>query len=33
MPIGCPADMNADAFVDDPDFVLFADSYNALLCP
>lgn len=28
----CQADMNADTFVDDPDFVLFADQYNAFDC-
>lgn len=29
----CPGDFNADGFVDDADFVLFADYYNALLDP
>jgi hypothetical protein len=33
MPAGCPADLNADLFVDDSDFVLFATAYNELLCP
>jgi hypothetical protein len=28
----CPADLNADTFVDDADFVLFASAYNVLLC-
>lgn len=28
----CQADMNADTFVDDPDFVRFAEQYNALDC-
>ncbi len=28
----CQADMNTDTFVDDPDFVLFADQYNAFDC-
>ena len=30
---GCPADFNADNFVDDSDFVTFAEAYNALVCP
>jgi hypothetical protein len=29
----CPGDFNGDGFVDDSDFVLFADYYNALLDP
>jgi hypothetical protein len=33
MPAGCPADLTADAFVDDSDFVLFAEAYNQLICP
>lgn len=28
----CPADINGDTFVDDEDFVLFAQAYNILLC-
>jgi hypothetical protein len=28
----CPADLNADTFVDDADFVLFAEAYNLLDC-
>lgn len=28
----CPADFNSDGFVDDSDFVIFANSYNVLLC-
>ncbi|MBY0112469.1 MAG: hypothetical protein K2Y21_06580 [Phycisphaerales bacterium] len=28
----CPADLNGDTFVDDEDFVLFAQAYNILLC-
>jgi hypothetical protein len=32
MPVGCPADLTGDAFVDDADFVLFASAYNALVC-
>lgn len=28
----CPADLNTDSTVDDADFVLFAQAYNALLC-
>jgi pimeloyl-ACP methyl ester carboxylesterase len=28
----CPADFNADAFVDDADFVIFAAAYNLLDC-
>lgn len=31
--IVCPADLNADAVVDDTDFVSFATAYNELLCP
>jgi hypothetical protein len=33
MPAGCPSDLNNDGFVDDADFVLFADAYNNLICP
>ncbi|MFN9971236.1 MAG: glycosyl hydrolase, partial [Phycisphaerae bacterium] len=29
---GCPADFNADDFVDDTDFVIFATAYNLLAC-
>jgi hypothetical protein len=29
----CIGDLNGDGFVDDADFVLFADAYNALICP
>lgn len=29
----CPADLNADTFVDDADFVLFAAAYDGLVCP
>ena len=29
----CPADFNADGFVDDSDFVLFAAAYEAFNCP
>ena len=29
---GCPADINLDGFVDDSDFVIFVQGYNALLC-
>lgn len=29
---GCPADLNSDGFVDDSDFVLFANAYNLLVC-
>ncbi|HEX8876147.1 MAG TPA: hypothetical protein VF777_05315 [Phycisphaerales bacterium] len=29
----CPSDLSADDFVDDSDFVLFAEAYNNLLCP
>lgn len=29
----CPSDLSADDFVDDSDFVLFAEVYNNLLCP
>ena len=28
----CPADLNSDGFVDDADFVIFADAYNLLDC-
>lgn len=28
----CPADLNGDTFVDDADFVIFADAYNILVC-
>ena len=28
----CPADLNSDDFVDDSDFVLFANAYNVLVC-
>lgn len=28
----CPADFNSDGFVDDSDFVIFANAYNLLLC-
>jgi hypothetical protein len=28
----CPADLNADTFVDDADFILFASAYNILDC-
>ena len=28
----CPADINGDTYVDDEDFVLFAQAYNILLC-
>jgi hypothetical protein len=28
----CPADFNCDQFVDDSDFVIFADAYTLLLC-
>jgi hypothetical protein len=28
----CPADINGDTFVDDEDFVLFAQAYDILLC-
>lgn len=28
----CPADQNADGFVDDADFTLFVQAYNALAC-
>jgi 1,4-alpha-glucan branching enzyme len=30
--VACPADLNADGFVDDEDFVLFAFAYNILDC-
>jgi hypothetical protein len=33
MPVGCPADLNNDGFVDDTDFVLFATAYETLICP
>jgi hypothetical protein len=29
----CRADLNSDQFVDDADFVLFAEAYNFLYCP
>ncbi|MBY0111477.1 MAG: hypothetical protein K2Y21_01545 [Phycisphaerales bacterium] len=29
----CLGDLNADGFVDDSDFVLFATAYNTLICP
>lgn len=29
----CPWDLNADGFVDDSDFVIFAEAYNNLLDP
>lgn len=29
----CACDLNADTFVDDADFVLFAAAYNELICP
>jgi hypothetical protein len=29
----CPCDLNADTFVDDADFVIFAEAYNNLLDP
>ena len=29
----CPCDLNGDGFVDDSDFVFFADFYNALITP
>jgi len=29
----CLGDLNADGFVDDADFVIFADAYNLLVCP
>ncbi|HEX8876566.1 MAG TPA: hypothetical protein VF777_07445 [Phycisphaerales bacterium] len=29
----CPCDLNADGFVDDADFVIFAEAYNNLLDP
>ncbi|MBX3380824.1 MAG: DNRLRE domain-containing protein [Phycisphaeraceae bacterium] len=31
-PCPCPADLNGDTFVDDADFVIFANSYNILDC-
>lgn len=31
-PLSCPADLNNDTFVDDADFVLFAQAYNVLDC-
>ncbi|MBY0111809.1 MAG: hypothetical protein K2Y21_03230 [Phycisphaerales bacterium] len=30
--VPCPADLNADTFVDDADFVIFAAAYNTLDC-
>ena len=30
--VPCPADLNADTFVDDADFVIFAEAYNTLDC-
>jgi hypothetical protein len=33
MPPGCPADMNGDGYVDDADFVLFANAYDNFACP
>jgi hypothetical protein len=30
--VPCPADFNADTFVDDADFVIFAEAYNTLDC-
>lgn len=30
--VPCPADLNADTFVDDADFVIFAEAYNVLDC-
>ena len=33
MPIGCRADLNGDQTVDDVDFVIFAVSYDVLVCP
>ncbi len=30
---GCPCDLNADDYVDDADFVTFAEAYNALVVP
>jgi hypothetical protein len=32
LPPGCAGDLNNDGFVDDSDFVLFANAYNLLLC-
>jgi hypothetical protein len=29
----CPADFNGDGFVDDADFVEFASTYEAFVCP
>lgn len=29
---GCPGDLNNDGFVDDADFVIFANAYNILIC-
>jgi hypothetical protein len=29
---GCPGDLNNDGFVDDADFVIFANAYNILVC-
>lgn len=31
--ISCPGDLNNDDFVDDTDFVQFADAYNSLIAP
>jgi hypothetical protein len=31
--LACPGDFNNDNMTDDADFVIFADAYNALLCP
>jgi hypothetical protein len=33
MPNSCSADLNADGFVDDTDFVLFATAYGQFTCP
>jgi len=30
---GCPADLNSDGFVDDTDFVLFAQAYEQFTVP
>jgi hypothetical protein len=32
-PSTCPADLNGDHVVDDADFQIFVQAYNALLCP
>ena len=32
LPTACPADLNGDGFVDDTDFVLFAQAYDAFVC-